>query len=57
MTDRPEATPRRPRRWLAAVIAASAAPGAVPPMPFQRGARRRPASLATPTRPTAQAAR
>lgn len=57
MTDRPETAPRRPRRWLAAVIAATAAPGAVPPLPFQRGARRRPAALAAPGKPSALAAK
>lgn len=44
--DRPAA--RCPRPWLAAVIAATAAPGSVPPLPFQRGSRRRPVALACP---------
>ena len=58
MTDRPDTTtPRRPRRWMASVIAATAAPGALPVLPFQRGARRRPAALAAPLRPAAQAAK
>jgi hypothetical protein len=48
----------KPRRWLASVIAATASPDAVPALPFQRGGRRRPASLASPAlRPQAIAAR
>ncbi|QYK40716.1 MAG: hypothetical protein KF887_15075 [Paracoccaceae bacterium] len=60
MTDRTQTErPVPPRRWLAAVIAATAAPETLPALPFQRGNRRRPAGLsavATP-RPTAIAAR
>jgi hypothetical protein len=55
-TDRTAAP--KPRRWLASVIAATASPDAVPGLPFQRGSRRRPASLAAPApRPQAIAAR
>ncbi|MFN4159843.1 MAG: hypothetical protein ACK4GO_15775 [Gemmobacter sp.] len=47
----------KPRRWLASVIAATASPDALPPMPFQRGHRRRPAALAAAPRPKAIAER
>jgi hypothetical protein len=57
-TQQDRTTAPKPRRWLASVIAATSAPDAVPGLPFQRGVRRRPASLATPSpRPQAIAAR
>lgn len=38
-------SPRKPRRWLASVIAASSDPASLPALPFQRGQRRRPAAF------------
>lgn len=42
----PTAVPGIKRRWLASVILATADTTDLPAMPFQRGNRRRPASLA-----------
>lgn len=57
------AVPGIRRRWLASVILAAADAADLPALPFQRGQRRRPASLTdalqseAPDRPTALAAR
>lgn len=49
-------TPRKPRRWLAAAIAASAEAAKAPPPPFARADRPRRASVVAQKR-TAVAAR
>ncbi|MDO9524664.1 MAG: hypothetical protein Q7J57_03855 [Gemmobacter sp.] len=43
------------RRWLKSVIAASTQ--SLPALPFERGARRKPAALTVPATPTARAVR